>query len=38
MNIIRVSNRLDPGQGPDLGPRSLQMLSADDKNRQAGNP
>ena len=36
MNIIRVSNGLDPDQdhdsvGPDLGPNCLQRLSADDK-------
>ena len=35
MNTIRVSNSLDPDQarwnvGPDLGPNSLQKLSADD--------
>ena len=35
MNIIRVSNSLDPEQarhcvGPDLGPNCLQRLSADD--------
>ena len=37
-NTIRVSNSLDPDQarqfvGPDLGPNSLQMLSADDTSR-----
>ena len=37
--IIRVSNRLDPGQarhcvGPDLVPICLQKLSADDISRQ----
>ena len=36
---IRVSNSLDPDQarrfvGPDLGPNSLQKLSADDTSRQ----
>ena len=36
MNIIRMSNGLDPDQdlssfGPDLGPNCLQRLSADDK-------
>ena len=35
-NTIRVSNSLDPDQarcfvGPDLGPKCLQRLSADDK-------
>ena len=35
-NTFRVSNGLDPDQdrrsvGPDLGPNSLQMLSADNK-------
>ena len=35
-NTIRVSNSLDPDQarhfvGPDLGPNSLQRLSADNK-------
>ena len=35
-NTIRVSNGLDPDQdrqnvGPDLGPKCLQRLSADDK-------
>ena len=38
-NTIRVSNRLDPDQarhfvGPDLGPKCLQKLSADDTSRQ----
>ena len=37
MNIIRVSNSLDPGQdrhsaGPDFGQNCLQRLSADDKS------
>ena len=36
-NTIRVSNSLDPDQarhfvGPDLGPKCLQRLSADDKS------
>ena len=41
---MRVSNGLDPGQarrfvgkknvGPDLGPKCLQRLSADDTSRQ----
>ena len=36
MNIIRVSNGLDPDQdrrsvGPGLGPNCLGMLSADDE-------
>ena len=35
---MRVSNSLDPDQArqfvrPDLGPNSLQRLSADDKSR-----
>ena len=38
-NTRRESNSLDPDQarqivGPDLGPNSLQMLSADDTSRQ----
>ena len=37
-NTIRVSNSLDPDQarhfvGPDLGPNSLQRLTADDTSR-----
>ena len=36
-NTIRVSNSLDPDQarhfvGPDLGPKCLQMLSANNKS------
>ena len=39
MNTIRVSNSLDSDQdghsvGPDLGPNSLQRLSADGTSRQ----
>ena len=42
MNTIRVSNSLVPDQaqlnvGPDLGPNSLQRLSADDTCRQRVN-
>ena len=42
MNTIRVSNRLDPDQaqqffGPDLGPNSLQTLSADGTSRPRVN-
>ena len=38
-NTISVSNGLDPNQdghfvGPDLGPRCLQRLSAEDKSRR----
>ena len=38
---FRVSNGLDPDQdrhcvGPDLGPNSLQRLSADDKSHYQG--
>ena len=41
-NTIRVSNSLDPDQarrfvGPDLGPKCLQRLSADDTSRQNVN-
>ena len=41
MNIIRVSNSLDPDQArhcvrPDMGPGCLQRLSADDKSPMAG--
>ena len=37
-NMIRVSNSSDPDQvrcsvGPDLGPKCLQKLSADDNRR-----
>ena len=42
MYTIRVSNGLDPDQarrfvGPDLGPNSLQLLSADDTCRLSVN-
>ena len=42
-NTIRVSNFLDPDQarhfvGPDLGPKCLHELSADDTSRQRVNP
>ena len=42
MNTIKVSNILDPDQaphfvGPDLGPKCLQKLSADDTRRQRVN-
>ena len=42
-NTISLSNSLDPDQarhfvGPDLGPKCLQRLSADDTRRQRGNP
>ena len=41
-NTMRESNSLDPGQarrfvGPDLGPNSLQRLSADDTSKQMVN-
>ena len=41
-NTIRVATSLDPGQarrfgGPDLGPKCLQRLSADDTSRQSVN-
>ena len=37
MNIIRVSNSLDPKCRPDLSPNCLQRLSADDRSRQMVN-
>ena len=42
-NKIGVSNSLDPDQatrvfGPDLGPKCLQRLSADDTSRHRVNP
>ena len=38
MNFIKMSNGLDPDQDqcsvvPDLGPKCLQSLSADDKSQ-----
>ena len=41
-NTIRVSNSLDPDQakrnvGPDLGPKCLHRLSADNTSRQRVN-